>query len=124
MLAALVLTLGPASARDLGLLAKLLFSHPPHESFDAMARPSAPDYTKVAAWAARPDMKDASDVAPQGVAMADPKTARADVFFIHPTSFFSNSQWNADIADAETNARTDQGSLRNQASVFNGCCRV
>ncbi|HUJ03438.1 MAG TPA: DUF3089 domain-containing protein, partial [Rhizomicrobium sp.] len=29
-----------------------------------------------------------------------------------------------DISDAETNAKTDKGSLRNQASAFNGCCAV
>ena len=124
VLAALILGAGPAMARDFGLLMRLLFAHAPSQSFDAMHPPPAPDYAKTASWAALPDMKDASDVAPRGVAMADPKTAPADVFFIHPTSFFSNDRWNADISDTKTNARTDKGSIRNQASVFNGCCRV
>lgn len=114
----------PASARDLGLLMRLLFAHPPHEAFDQIAPPPAPDYASTAAWAARPELKDASDVAPEGVATVDPNVAPADVFFVHPTSFFSNRRWNADISDVETNARTDKGSIRNQASVFNGCCRV
>lgn len=114
----------PAAARDLGLLATLLFAHPPRQAFDAAKAPPAPDYARRISWAALPDMTDASDVAPQGVAMADPAAAEADVFFVYPTSFFSNSKWNADIADAEVNARTGKGSLRNQASVFNGCCRV
>jgi hypothetical protein len=123
--AALAIAAGTtASARDLRMLAMLLFAHPPHERFDAITPPLPPDYAKPASWAALPDKKDASDVAPAGVAMIDPARAPADVFFVHPTSFFSNSHWNADIMDVKTNARTDKGSIRNQASVFNGCCRV
>jgi len=113
-----------AWARDLQMLAMLLFAHPPHERFDTLTPPLPPDYAKPASWAALPDKTDASDVAPAGIAMIDPAMAPADVFFIHPTSFFSNSHWNADVLDVKTNARTDKGSIRNQASVFNGCCRV
>jgi len=48
----------------------------------------------------------------------------ADVFFIHPTTFHSQTQWNAALDDAELNTRTDEWAVKNQASIFNGSCRV
>ncbi len=111
-----------AQAGEVGWLGRALFV--PSAHFDAKAAPPAPDYAKRGSWGALPDMKDASDVAPAGVAIIDPAQAPADVFFINPTSYFSGRHWNADISDAGTNARTDKGSLRNQASAFNGCCAI
>ena len=113
-----------AYGAQLGLLAELLFAHAPRTPFDAATAPPAPDYSRQASWAALPEMKDASDVTPQGYAPIDPAKADVDVFFIHPTSYFSTGRWNQPIDDADTNTRTDNGSIRNQASVFNGCCRI
>lgn len=111
--------------QQLGMLAMLLMTHQPRQSFAEQAPPSAPDYADPAAWAALPEKADdPTDVAPEGYAPVDPAMAEVDVFFIHPTSFFSNDRWNQSLDDAKTNERTDNGSLRNQASVFNGCCRV
>lgn len=107
------------------LAVALITAHAPDGTFDAALAPPAPDYGRSESWAATPEVtNDPSDVAPRDVASADPATAKVDVFFIHPTSFFSNERWNAALNDAETNRRTDAGSIRNQASVFNGCCRV
>lgn len=94
------------------------------DAFDPAATPAAPDYAESSAWAALPGTDNATDVAPPGETIADPKAAPVDVFFIYPTSFFSRTQWNAAIDDAATNKRTDDGSLRNQASAFNGCCAI
>ncbi|HSM95095.1 MAG TPA: DUF3089 domain-containing protein, partial [Rhizomicrobium sp.] len=94
------------------------------DAFDPAATPPAPDYAQAGAWAALPGMNNPTDVAPPGETIADPRTAPVDVFFIYPTSFFSPGQWNAAIDDAATNKRTDDGSLRNQASAFNGCCAI
>ena len=103
----------------------LITAHAPDGKFDAAQAPPAPDYGRATNWAATPEISsDPSDVAPLNVALVDPASAAVDVFFIHPTSFFSNTMWNASLDDAETNRRTDAGSIRNQASVFNGCCRV
>lgn len=113
-----------AQASQLGMMAGLLFAHPPREHFDATKAPSAPDYSQARFWAALPDAAGASASAPKGVSAIDPRAAQVDVFFIHPTTFFSNSQWNQPLDDADTNARTDKGTIRNQASVFNGCCRI
>jgi hypothetical protein len=103
----------------------LITAHAPDDKFDAAQAPPAPDYERAANWTATPEISnDPSDVAPLNVALSDPATAPVDVFFIHPTSFFSSKMWNASLDDAETNRRTDLGTIRNQASVFNGCCRV
>jgi hypothetical protein len=107
------------------LAVALITAQAPDGSFDAAQAPPAPDYRQAANWAATPETSsDPSDVAPLNVALADPASAAVDVFFIHPTSFFSNTMWNASLDDAQTNRRTDLGTIRNQASVFNGCCRV
>ncbi|HWA30280.1 MAG TPA: DUF3089 domain-containing protein [Rhizomicrobium sp.] len=92
--------------------------------FDPAKTPPAPDYAQSTAWAALPGTPNPTDAAPPGEAVADAATAPVDVFFIYPTSFFSPTEWNAAIDDATTNKRTDDGSLRNQASVFNGCCAI
>lgn len=121
---AVVLAGSNVHAAELGAMAKLLFAHPPHEAFDAAKAPPAPDYAKEQSWAALPEKPGTSAVTPKNVCAISPRDARVDVFFVHPTSFFSNSQWNQPIDDAQTNARTDSGAIRNQASVFNGCCRI
>src|SRR5579863_7673700 len=106
------------------LLAFLAAMHAPDKPFDAATAPPAPDYSQRSAWASLPDMKSPSDAVPPDVAAADAAKAPVDVFFIYPTSFFSGDHWNAAVDDATTNTRTDGGSLRAQASAFNGCCRI
>lgn len=107
------------------LVVALLTARPPDMEFDKAPAPAAPDYSKAGNWAATPEIpNNPSDVAPLNVALVDPALAESDVFFIHPTTFFSNTKWNAPLDDAETNRRTDVGTIRNQASVFSGCCRV
>src|SRR5512141_864925 len=114
---------GMAYGQQLGMLGALLFAHAPRTPFAQMAPPPAPDYAERAAWGALPDMQDATDVAPPGEPIAG-SDAPVDVFFVHPTTFFSNTQWNQPLDDADTNKRTDRGPLRAQASAFNGCCAV
>ena len=114
---------GLAYGQQLGLMATLLMAHPPSTPFAQTPQPPAPDYATRAAWGALPDVQDATDVAPVGEEVAG-AGAPVDVFFVHPTTFFSNSAWNQDIGDADTNKRTDMGPFRAQASAFNGCCRV
>lgn len=120
-----LVAIGACAARpSMGVGAALLFVHPPDAPFEAVPAPPAPDYADPRAWAARPDVTDASDVAPPGLAMADPKATLVDAFFVHPTTFFSGDAYNASIDDASTNARTDAGPLRGQASAWNACCAV
>jgi Protein of unknown function (DUF3089) len=83
----------------------------------------------VESWAALPTKVDQADSLPLGLTETDQqKTAKVDVFFIHPTIFTyepTNSfQWNADVNDSQLNFKTDYSTILNQASAFNGSCRV
>jgi hypothetical protein len=113
-----------ASAGVLDALKIMANNKPPSTPFDPRAVPPVPDYGKRTSWAALPDMRDASDVAPAGVGQIDQRTAPADVFYIYPTTFFSKTQWNASITDATNNAKIDAFPLRSQGSAFNACCAV
>ncbi len=103
----------------------------------------APDYADLFYWAASPHKHDMSDSIPAGV-KGEVRTQDADVFFIHPTSYIGtdndilngdfNSRdwlnklaplaWNADLTDSAINNRTDTRTILNQATAFNGSCRV
>jgi hypothetical protein len=96
----------------------------PVASFDAVRAPPPPDYANPAHWAALPDRADAADGAPQG---ADPDVqaaARANAFFVHPTTYYRTRAWNQPLDDAETNRFTDEVVIRGSATAYNGCCRV
>jgi hypothetical protein len=116
-----LLGLGLAYGQRLAVLGALLFAHAPRTAFDAQAAPPAPDYSQRSAWAVY-----GGDVSsgPAGVSEPDPASRNADVFFIHPTTYFSNDNWNQPLNDAATNKRTDDGPIRNQASGFQLCCRI
>ncbi len=86
----------------------------------------APDYSDLQYWAASPYKDDTSDKVPDFL-KNEIRDTRADVFFIHPTSYFGEkkgSPWNADLRDTAVNNNTDNLSIRLQTSVFNGSCRV
>ena len=98
-------------------------------SYNGNIKLPAPDYSRAENWAALPNRHDAADSIPRGASIHDQQAeALADVFFIHPTIFTDQpqglSEWNADITDAAMNLRVDQSTILNQASVFNGSCRV
>lgn len=54
-------------------------------------------------------------------AAADPGV---DVFYLHPTTFRSDTLWNQDTRDAKANAWVDASVIARQASVFSACCRI
>ncbi|MBK7569428.1 MAG: DUF3089 domain-containing protein [Chitinophagales bacterium] len=89
--------------------------------------PSPPDYSNTVYWSALPDKKDSADHVPNNsyVKLIDGQnSALADVFYIYPTQFFSRTEWNADLNDTELNERIDARAVTNQATVFNGSCKV
>jgi hypothetical protein len=92
-------------------------------AFESQVPPPAPDYADPQSWAALPDRDDWADQVPPGLQdrQAD---ARVDVFFVHPTTFYRGSSFNAPIDDARTNQATDRGPMATQASVFNAVARV
>lgn len=102
-----------------------IYAVTPGVAYAGYSPPSTPDYANEAAWAALPNRRDSVDALPLGADAADLQdSAAADVFFVHPTTYYRRDGWNADIKDMRTNNFTESGSLRHQASVFNGCCRI
>jgi hypothetical protein len=86
---------------------------------------ASPDYSHTENWAALPDKKDSADVVPPGSNLKDEQAnALADVFFIHPTLYFKGKSWNAAMDDKKINALVDKYTIRQQASIFNGSCKV
>lgn len=97
----------------------------PRRSFEETKKPSPPDYTQSKYWAALPAIKDSADVVPAGSGVKNGQdNAKADVFFLYPTLYVTGRSWNADVNDRKLNKRIDMTTIRNQASVFNGSCKV
>lgn len=103
------------------ICAAAAYAEPP--AFADQVPPPPPDYARSAAWAAGLHGPGASTAVPIGATLAARRPV-ADVFFVHPTTFRSDSRWNQDIADTATNEWTDASSIARQASIFNGCCRI
>ena len=83
-----------------------------------------PDYSNDANWAALPSKKDPADLVPIKRLKNEQKTAKVDVFFVHPTTFTKGKGWNASLNDKELNDKTDDSTIKHQASVFNGTGRI
>lgn len=97
--------------------------------FDNNYVPPEVDYSKPDSWAALPNKIDMADSLPNIQHIKNGQNmAKADVFFIHPTIFTyepsNNFIWNADVNDQFLNNKTDESSILNQATAFNGSCRV
>jgi hypothetical protein len=84
------------------------------------------DYSQLGNWAAHPDKNDVTDRTPEGKEI-DPSELKADVFFVHPTTYSGDKgedQWNASIDDENLNDKTDESTILFQASAFNLAGRV
>ncbi len=95
--------------------------------YEVERTPSAPDYSQEKYWAALPGKEDPSDLVPDP-SLKLAKDPQVDVFFVHPTTFWKKpagpNYWNGSVDDPELNATTDDSTIKHQASVFNGSCRV
>lgn len=96
----------------------------PSASFAETTPPIAPDYSQQDAWAALPGKVDDADVLPDARVTDNQASAPVDVFFIHPTTYYSGNSWNQPLNDTTANQITDKGVLRGQASAFNSCCKI
>ncbi len=94
----------------------------PKREFDRTPEPAAPDYRDARYWASLPDKRDGADATPIGMRnrQAD---ASVDVFYIHPTTYFSRAGWNQPLDDEDANRGTEF-TLRAQASAFNDVGRI
>jgi hypothetical protein len=95
--------------------------HAAKRSFAQTPQPPAPDYDRPQAWLAFPGRNGLERSTTPGVIPVNESAAPADVFFIHPTTYLKNDVYNARL-DAPTTF--GDAVLLNQASVFNGCCRI
>ncbi|RFP63911.1 DUF3089 domain-containing protein [Hymenobacter lapidiphilus] len=97
----------------------------PSKDFGQYENPIAPDYAQEASWAALPTRRDSADAVPRNTPFKDRQaTAAADVFYVHPTTYYWRKQWNASLANDRLNQFTDDDVIRNQASAFNAAARV
>jgi hypothetical protein len=103
----------------------------PSHGFDPARKAPDPDYASAQAWVARPDTQDLADYVPAGV--ADTQVAAAppgaaskpvDVFFVHPTTYLKNEDWNDPLRAGTATEENTRWVLANQASAYNGCCNV
>ena len=104
-------------------------TRPLKTNFNPGSLPPPPEYSNSRMWASLPDKADAADSTPLKSTLSNEQsTAKADVFFIYPTIFAgrptSQYEWNADVNDDRLNERIQNTTLLNQASVFNGSCRI
>ena len=99
----------------------------PMMHIETEAEPERPDYSDEGAWAAHPDFENAADVNPPGLlaeALAGGGKPGADVFFLHPSTFYSSNRWSSDYDDPLVRFMTDDAIMTQQASAFNGAGRV
>lgn len=95
----------------------------PTKKFHELPTPSAPDYSKLECWAAHPEVPNKSSFAPEGF-QDNQANAKADVFFVNPTTYFGKESWNADLNHIVSKEFVDEAIMAGQASVFNGACRI
>ena len=95
----------------------------PTASFSADNAPPAPDYANPDAWYALGDREDTADVTPPGYSEAQ-ASAKADAFYLHPTTFYSGAAWNAAHDDQGPSFLVSEAILPQQVSPFNGACRI
>ena len=99
----------------------LLKQATPKGHFEATKAGSAPDYTGLDAWVARPDEpNNPSEWLPLGpVAFAsDPHPAA--VFYIHPTTYLASDRWNAPLHPGNDTEFRTRLFVQSQSSAFNG----
>lgn len=112
------------------LLVFILFQNcarKPQGVFQADKIPAQPDYSQAKYWAALPDREDEADILLDEDLIDVQATAKVDVFFLHPTTYTGKkgeTNWNASLQDEELNKRTDESSIKYQASIFNGVGKV
>ena len=96
----------------------------PDVGFEVSERIQNPDYTNTQNWAAFPGQESGATLTPDDTKPASAEQIKADVFYIHPTSYFGTDSWNDPMNDEKSIAMVDYMILPNQASIFNGCCRI
>ncbi|MEM7102038.1 MAG: DUF3089 domain-containing protein [Bacteroidota bacterium] len=99
----------------------------PQMAFEAYIIPSAADYSDASSWAALPTTDDLADICPKGLSDHQ-NDAEVDIFFVHPTTYTGldkhQNQWNANLADQLLNEKTDNSTIKYQATIFNKAGKI
>lgn len=106
-------------------LSGCLTSIKPVRQFSVASAGPAPSYADAASWAALPGHASAAEQRPPGLPAPAPADTVADVFFVHPTTYFWRfGRWNAPLRLHRLAHYTDRTTIRNQASIFAGVGRL
>jgi hypothetical protein len=112
-----VLFMAGALLYSLFQLQLMKFTMVPTARFEGAPAVDPRAYARADMWIARPDIPNNPSLwTPPGVARTGP--VRAEIFFIHPTSYLQKSHWNAPLDDSESQWRA-RLFVRSQASAFN-----
>lgn len=85
----------------------------------------APNYAATANWLVLPGHAGPAQTQLPGLPPATPPDTVADVFFLHPTTYFWRlGRWNAPLRLRRLRHYTRRTTIRNQASIFAGVGRL
>jgi len=108
-----------------GTLASCMQVIKPGREFTRYTSGAVSNYAEQSNWAALPTRHYSADAVPYGSTLRDQQqTAIADVFFVHPTTYYGRKGWNASLQNKPVNTFTDRNVMRKQASVFNAAGRI
>jgi hypothetical protein len=100
----------------------------PQGDFDLAKAPPAPDYSQDEYWAFNPTRIHAPDAAqnvPPGVEPCLPNECEiCAAFYLHPSTWYTNSGWNAPALHPVTAYLSDDAIGPQQANAFNSVCRI
>jgi hypothetical protein len=108
----------------LNSLSSCLSSLRPVHKFSVAAAGVAPDYADATNWLALPGHAGLAETPLRGLPTTSPDTV-ADVFFVHPTTYFWHfGYWNAPLRLQRLRRYTNRTTIRNVASLFAGVGRL
>jgi hypothetical protein len=96
----------------------------PSVAFAVAQLPAAPDYAHGSTWVITPQDPGLSVVTPGSLRPLPVTETEADVFFVHPTTYFGKDNWNAGLESFTANQMLEGLVVPSQMSVFNACCRI
>jgi hypothetical protein len=94
----------------------------PTEEFRPLPKETDLNYADKKSWAARPDFYH-QGFWPLNEGKVQ-KDLEVDVFYIHPTAYWSRRAWNFDLKSSRSTLKRIDSMLSHQASIFNQCCRL
>lgn len=94
----------------------------PEKPFDSNTVPAPFDYSSMDCWAAHPEKPSKALMTPEGSVVG--QAPEADVFYIHPTTYFGKGNWNQPLSMQPATELVSEMVMPAQASVFNESCRI